>query len=614
MTNSIPQKNGAQPQAPTNGTQPAAHDDAFRRRTPNPNGAANGYHYPAATLEREKFLITGLLSSPPIATALHKQFDGLKSTEFSNPAYGAIYGAAGVLVSEKREPTREAIREELESWFSEGTGERSETDLKAALDTVIAAPVLQEMNSQDISKAKQCAKAIKERWLQLNPPIAPEEISREAKEIARNVQDANKPQSERPQVFELLSFKDLAKMPRPKSLIYSILTEATASALTAKSGDFKSFISLSMALSVATGRAWFGNDVKQGAVVYVAAEGFFTMLDRATAWAQSHGVELPENFHIVKVPVNLADARVVAAFRQSVEAVNPDLIVLDTLSQCAIGINENDNAAMADFVRGMMFLGNEIGAHVQVLHHNAKSTGTFRGAGAIIANIDTHISLDRPEGDETNTVFVRCEKQRGEPFEPFALRGEKVILPFLDEKDKPISTLVFTECGDVVTAKVEKHANAQRADKTGAALLEVFDAVAREAKAKFGIDGVKVGFWKEKVDEADPPICSEPTFWRHRQALEKKSKQIEECGTHNGSPLYRRSGVTITTLTTLNDSDDSKTANVLSQLSHPFRGDSDDSSGDSKPTDNALPEMPKAKQAKKKNAKADGEAYSSEEF
>ncbi len=600
-------ENGAQVQPPANRTQDDARfEQMFYRHT-----------IPAGTLESEKFLITGLLSSPPIATALHKQFDCLKSTEFSNPAYGAIYGAAGVLVSEKQEPTREAIREELEAWLSEGTGERSEAALKSALDTVMAAPVLQAITSQDTSKAKQYAKAIKQRWLEKNPPIDANEIKREAKEIAREAQEASRPQPERPPAFELLSFKDLQKLPRPKSLIRKTLTAATASALTAKSGDFKSFISLSMALSVATGRAWFGNDVKQGAVVYVAAEGFYTMCDRATGWAQIHGVELPENFHIVKVPVNLADARVVSAFRESVEAVNPDLIILDTLSQCAVGVNENDNAAMADFVRGMMFLGNEIGAHVQVLHHNAKSTGTFRGAGAIIANIDTHISLDRPEGDETNTVFVRCEKQRGEPFEAFALRGEKVTLPYSDEYGDAISTLVFTECGDTVTAKVEKHASSKRAEKTRADLMEIFDRQFNEAAAK-GFDGVKVGFWKEAVEDTDAPICSTATFWAYRTKLENDGT-IVQCGTHKGSPVFRRATLTPSTPSTpiqSNQSEPITTSEEYSKYSNNPLG-----VGvlgvplvEGQELDNALPEMPKAKTAKKKNAKADGEAYENEEL
>jgi hypothetical protein len=243
------------------------------------------------------------------------------------------------------------------------------------------------------------------------------------------------------------------------------------------------------------------------------------------------------------------------------------------------------------------------------LHHNAKSTGTFRGAGAIKDNVDAHISLEKPEGDTNNTVFVRCEKQRGKPFEPFALRGVSVVLPFTDEYGAPVDTLVFEPCGDEVTARAEKHANAQKADKTAAALLEVFDRAAIKAREKFGVEGVKVGFWKEEVEEANPPICSESAFWRHRKALEK-SGAIEECGTHNGSPLFRR---TVTTVTTVNDSTESKPhSRTVTTVTTPrlLVSGSTDSSGSERPEVERLPEMPRAqKRTSKRNSTADSEAY-----
>ncbi len=346
--------------------------------------------------------------------------------------------------------------------------------------------------------------------------------------------------------FEVFTFADLARLPRPQWLIRGLLVEKTTSVLSADSGSFKSFLALDMALSIATGRAFHGREVSPGPVVYVAAEGFFTMWERATAWAQFYGVELPQNFHILKAPVNVSDAAQVQKFVTHFKELAPIFAVLDTLSQCATGLNENSNDEMARFMGGMMATGAALGAHIQAVHHNAKASGNFRGAGAIKANVDTHISLDRPEGDENNTVFVRCEKQRGRPFEAFTLRGHEITLPFCDEFGDELTSLVFELCGDAVAPKAAKHPNAARADKTRAALLEVFDAVADEG-AKFG--GVKVGFWKEAVEVADPPICEERTFWKYRKALENDGT-IQNCGNHNGSPLFCRVAPVITTTAT----------------------------------------------------------------
>ncbi len=348
---------------------------------------------------------------------------------------------------------------------------------------------------------------------------------------------------EKPQ-FELFSLDDLELLPRPEWLVQNILVEGTTSIISADSGSFKSFVALDLALCIATGTPFHGRDAKAGNVVYVAPEGFYTIRDRATAWLLSHGLERPKNFHILRAPVAIAEAGTVHAFADELAKFNPAFIVLDTLSQCALGLNENSNDEMARFVAGMMQLGTRSGAHVCAVHHNAKAGG-FRGASAIHANVDARISLERPEGDATNTVFVRCEKQRGKPFAPFALRGEEIVLPYPDEYGEEITSLVFQLAGaaDIPTVK---HPKTKQADKTAARLLEVFDKVALEG-AQWG--GVKVGFWKEAVEEADPPICEERTFWKYRKSLEK-SGEIEECGTHGGSPLFQRKGVTASTAST----------------------------------------------------------------
>jgi hypothetical protein len=248
--------------------------------------------------------------------------------------------------------------------------------------------------------------------------------------------------------FEVFSFADMERLPRPLWLVRGLLVEHTTSVLSADSGSFKSFFALDMALCVATGRAFHGREVRQGAVVYVAAEGFWTLRDRATAWARFHGVELPRNFHILRVPVDVSDAATAATFISELSGFNPALVVLDTLSQNALGLNENSNDEMARFMAGMMATARHLSAHVQAVHHNSKA-GNLRGAGAIHNNADAHISLERPEGGAPNVVFIRCEKQRGAPFDAFALQGSEIILPYEDEYGDPVTSLVFELAGDV---------------------------------------------------------------------------------------------------------------------------------------------------------------------
>ena len=332
-----------------------------------------------------------------------------------------------------------------------------------------------------------------------------------------------------------------------------LLVESTISVLSADGGSFKSFFALDLALSIATGADFHGREVKQGAVIYVAAEGFYTLPERALAWSQVRGVELPENFHILRAPVNVSAPAQVAKFAAQFRELAPAFAVLDTLSQNAIGLNENANDEMARFMSGMAATGAATGAHVMAVHHNAKASGAFRGASVIRNNVDAHISLDRPEGDECNTVFVRCEKQRGRPFEAFALRGEVVALPIADEFGDAITSLVFEETGEEVAAK--KHPNAVRADVTSEKLLALFDALSQETP-----DGVKVGTWAGraiKSDENPNGVCSSGTFWGRLKIFKGEDKkqsepQIEQCGWHGNAEIWQRCEVTPTTPTTPN--------------------------------------------------------------
>ncbi len=312
---------------------------------------------------------------------------------------------------------------------------------------------------------------------------------------------------------QFFSFADLERLPRPLWLVEGLLVEETTSVLSADSGSFKSFFALDMALCVATGRPFHGRQVKAGAVVYVAAEGFFTLRDRATAWARFHGVELPRNFQILQVPVNVSDAATAATFIQEASAFKPVLVVLDTLSQNALGLNENSNDEMARFMAGMMATAKQLSAHVQAVHHNSKA-GNLRGAGAIHNNADAHIALERPEGDTTNMVFVRCEKQRGAPFQSFALRGSEVTLPYVDEHGNAITSLAFELAGDTPAPTGDG-----RAERKALATNRIME-VLHELRAELGNgETVTKSQWLDAVVARG--VCQRTAFYDLSKELER---------------------------------------------------------------------------------------------
>jgi hypothetical protein len=69
----------------------------------------------------------------------------------------------------------------------------------------------------------------------------------------------------------------------------------------------KSFLALDWGLSVATGVAWLGHQVKQGEVVYIYAEGVRGLRRRAEAWLQEHQRADAPGFRALPVAVNISD-------------------------------------------------------------------------------------------------------------------------------------------------------------------------------------------------------------------------------------------------------------------------------------------------------------------
>lgn len=337
--------------------------------------------------------------------------------------------------------------------------------------------------------------------------------------------------------FEFTSLPDVMHLPRPTSLIRNILFVGTTSVLSAHTGSYKSFIALDMALCVATGIPWHGFEVKQGSVIYIAAEGFYTFQDRALGWSIHKGKPLPPNFHILNGPLSTAEPQLTKRFIERIKAFNPALVIFDTLSQCAAELNENDNSQMARFTNGMKLIADETGTHVMAIHHNAKGTGNYRGASSIKSNVDTFITMERPESNETNRVHMYFEKQKGATLAPICLQSTEIELPITDEYGEPVTTLVFDVIENEIPAH-KVHPSTQRSNQILDRVMQVFDDVWNEDKERYG--GVKQDIWmKKSITSEMGNICSRTSFFSHVKHL-RKTKVIEQVTVSGNSPVFTR--------------------------------------------------------------------------
>jgi hypothetical protein len=233
-----------------------------------------------------------------------------------------------------------------------------------------------------------------------------------ARALAARDPDQHAPAPERPEI-EILTRADLNRRPRPAWLVADMLQLRSAAEVFGASGIGKSFLALSFACAVCTGRPWFGLEVQQGAVLYIAAEGDDDMNNRIAAWETEHwGSREIDNFYLIPEQLDLRSVSAPAKLLQYMRAAlpeDPKLIVVDTLARNMTG-DENSTEHMSQFIRQVDVLWRETGATVLIVHHTGKNGESERGSSTVRGGVNTMLRFT--EDAENKTLRLDCDKQK----------------------------------------------------------------------------------------------------------------------------------------------------------------------------------------------------------
>jgi AAA domain/Bifunctional DNA primase/polymerase, N-terminal len=231
-------------------------------------------------------------------------------------------------------------------------------------------------------------------------------------------------------------------MGRP--LVKGLLDCGAFSLLFGPTNSGKTFVMLDIAFHIAAGRPWQGRKVKQGLVIYVAAEGGRGILKRLFALRKHYGVDdVP--LVVVPCPVNLLDktqagdtSKLIALVRQAeVEYGQPaELVVIDALSRSLAGGNENAPDDMGTFVGHVDRVRAALKSHLTVVHHTGLTeTHRARGSTVLPAAVDTEIRV--LDGEISTT------KQRDrEKIKPLRFKLKNIPVG-VDEDGDPVSSCVI---------------------------------------------------------------------------------------------------------------------------------------------------------------------------
>jgi hypothetical protein len=180
---------------------------------------------------------------------------------------------------------------------------------------------------------------------------------------------------------------EYAEREEPRYLVRGLLQEASYSVASGRSQAGKSFVELSLALSIATGVPWFGADVTAtGPVLYVAAEGQGRVWKDARAWCDLHQRDprdLRGAFYIYDRSARLNTEDGMTRLGEIWEAIaartgrSPVYCVFDTLRRNMRGgvSDEKDAAAVLEAVEMLQ----QSGAAVTLIAHHGKSGDDTKG-------------------------------------------------------------------------------------------------------------------------------------------------------------------------------------------------------------------------------------------
>lgn len=259
--------------------------------------------------------------------------------------------------------------------------------------------------------------------------------------------------SQRERVIRLHTLAELANTPSRPALVRGMFGQGDFACLAGAPGAGKTFLSIALAVAIATGTPFLGRKVLPGTVVYIGGEGSSGI---RTRWAAALGHRLDDEqdpcqsrlLVAGEVP-DLTQPETRDPFVAALLALKEpaQLVVFDTWSRllAACGADENSSTEVAAVVREVDSIRELTGASTLVVHHMRKDGVSERGSSVLRGAVDG-LWLLQQESDLC--ARFSCDKARDlAPFQDHLVRFEPVPLG-VDEDGAPLGSLRAFDGGE----------------------------------------------------------------------------------------------------------------------------------------------------------------------
>lgn len=218
----------------------------------------------------------------------------------------------------------------------------------------------------------------------------------------------------------------------PKWLIPGVIPDQSSVLLYGPTGSYKSTLALDIGLSVASKVEILGSmPVRHGPVFYATLEGRASLKKRRRpAWRLLHQADGKIPFYVMRAPHIAAEGEM-QEFGDEIHRKckeiggEPVLIILDTISKCMVGLNENDAKDAGSFISFVDALVDDFRCPVIAIGHTGKDVDRgHRGSEAFKANMDTRILVTVDKPSKIMTMKVEAHKDEDEREEPWYLKAK----------------------------------------------------------------------------------------------------------------------------------------------------------------------------------------------